>query len=122
MKSLPEALTHAISDGTLPFASRNGPPSELLHILDLGYYRCYTLDMKTAVSIPGPLFQAAERLAKRLGMPRSRLYSLALERYVAEAQEHDLTALLNEVYAHETAELDFALAALQSVSIPRERW
>lgn len=78
--------------------------------------------MKTAVSIPGPLFQAAERLAKRLGMPRSRLYSLALERYVAEAQEHDLTALLNEVYAHETAELDFALAALQSVSIPRERW
>ena len=78
--------------------------------------------MKIAISIPGPLFQAAERLAKRLGMPRSRVYSRALERYVAEAQERNVTALLNEVYAHETSELDSALAALQSVSMPRERW
>jgi len=28
--------------------------------------------MKTAVSIPDPLFEAAEQLAKRLRMPRSR--------------------------------------------------
>jgi metal-responsive CopG/Arc/MetJ family transcriptional regulator len=93
-----------------------------LTILDAGYYRRYTLAVKTAVSIPGPLFQAAERLAKRLGMPRSRLYSRALEHYVAEAEERNVTALLNDVYAHETAELDSAMAALQSVSIPRERW
>jgi metal-responsive CopG/Arc/MetJ family transcriptional regulator len=78
--------------------------------------------MKTAVSIPEPLFQAADRLAKRLGMPRSRLYSQAIERYVAEAEEHDVTALLNEIYFGETAELDPALAALQSASIPRDSW
>jgi predicted transcriptional regulator len=78
--------------------------------------------MKTAISIPGPVFQAAERLAKRLGIPRSRLYSRAVEQYVAEAQERDVTALLNEIYAGETAELDPVLAAMQSASIPRDPW
>ena len=90
--------------------------------MTLWYYHSYTQCMKTAVSIPGPLFQAAERLAKRLGIPRSRLYSRAIERYVAETQERDVTALLNEIYADETAELDPALAALQSASIPRDPW
>jgi len=78
--------------------------------------------VKTAVSIPDHLFQAAERLAKRLGIPRSRLYSRAIERYVLEAQERDVTALLNRVYGHQTSELDSVLATLQSVSIPREQW
>ncbi len=82
----------------------------------------YFLIVKTAVSIPGPVFQAAERLAKRLGIPRSRLYSRALERYVFETQEHDVTARLNQVYAEENVELDPALAALQWASIPREPW
>lgn len=82
----------------------------------------YSLIVKTAISIPGPVFQAAERLAKRLGIPRSRLYSRAIERYVAEAEERDVTALLNQVYAEEQGELDSALAALQWASIPRERW
>jgi antitoxin MazE6 len=86
------------------------------------YYLGYTFAVKTAVSIPDPLFRAAERLAKRLGMPRSRLYSRAIERYVSETQERDVTALLNQVYAKETAELDSALAALQWASIPREQW
>ena len=40
-------------------------------------------------------FQAAERLAKRLRIPRSRLYARAIERYVSEAQERDVTALLS---------------------------
>ena len=78
--------------------------------------------MKTAISIPAPLFQAAERLAKRLGIPRSRLYSRAIERYVAQAEERDVTALLNKVYEHETSELDPVLEALQELSIPREEW
>ena len=96
--------------------------SSPLGSLTLWYYHSYTHCVKTAVSIPGPLFQAAERLAKRLGIPRSRLYSRAIERYVAETQERDVTALLNEIYADETAELDPALAALQSASIPRDPW
>lgn len=78
--------------------------------------------MKTAISIPDPLFDAAERLAKRLRIARSQLYCRAIERYVSEAREQDVTGLLNQVYSHEKSELDSELAALQSVSIAPERW
>jgi metal-responsive CopG/Arc/MetJ family transcriptional regulator len=78
--------------------------------------------VKTAVSIPDPVFQAAERLAKRLGIPRSRLYSRAIERYVSETQQRDVTTSLNKVYAEQEGELDSALATLQWASIPPERW
>ena len=46
----------------------------------------------------------------------------ALKRYGAEVHERDVTAMLNQIYAHEASELHFALAALQTVSIPPERW
>jgi metal-responsive CopG/Arc/MetJ family transcriptional regulator len=78
--------------------------------------------VKTAVSIPDPVFQAAERLAKRLGIPRSRLYSRAIERYVSETQQRDVTTSLNKVYAEQEGELDSALAILQWASISPERW
>jgi hypothetical protein len=84
--------------------------------------RLYLEIIKTAVSITGPVFQAAERLAKSLGIPRSRLYSRAIERYVSEAQQRDITARLNQVYAGEEDELDPALAILQWASILREPW
>jgi metal-responsive CopG/Arc/MetJ family transcriptional regulator len=78
--------------------------------------------VKTAVSIPDPVFQAAERLAKRLAITRSRLYSRAIERYVSEAQQRDVTVLLNEVYAEQEGEIDSAVATLQWASLPPERW
>ena len=78
--------------------------------------------MKTAVSIPRPLFEAADRLADSLGIPRSQLYARAIERYVAEVQEQNITAQFNKVYADEKVELDPVLAFLQWASIPRERW
>ncbi len=78
--------------------------------------------MKTAVSVPTHLFQAAERLAKRLKIPRSRLYSQAIERYVSESEERDVTALLNRVYADQPATLDPPLAAMQMASIMPESW
>ena len=78
--------------------------------------------MKTAVSIPGSVFHAAERLAKSLGIPLTQLYSREIERYVSEAQQRDITAGLNEVYANEKVELDPALAVLQWASVLREPW
>jgi metal-responsive CopG/Arc/MetJ family transcriptional regulator len=78
--------------------------------------------VKTSVSIPDPLFEAAERLAKRLGITQSRLYSRAIGRYVSEAGKHAVTALLNRVYAHHKTEFDSELAASQAASIPREQW
>jgi hypothetical protein len=57
-----------------------------------------------------------------LRIPRSRLYARAIERFVAETQERDVTALLNQVYAEEIAALDPALDALQSLSISPDHW
>lgn len=39
--------------------------------------------MKTAVSIPDPVFAEAEALAQRLGISRSNLYARALGAFVA---------------------------------------
>ena len=56
-------------------------------------------NMKTAVSIPGPLFNEAEVLARKLGVSRSRLYSKALEDYVEHHQNKELLDKINAAYA-----------------------
>ena len=38
--------------------------------------------MKTAISVPDPLFRQAEREAKRLGVSRSELFTRALRDYL----------------------------------------
>ena len=58
--------------------------------------------MKTAVSVPDPVFRKAERTAKRLRISRSRLYSLALTQFM-ERQERDE---LKEAYDRLCAEVD----------------
>ena len=78
--------------------------------------------MKTAVSIPDPLFKAADKLAHRLGMSRSSLYAEALHRYLQLHDEHAITSKLNEVLAHDPSELHPRLQSIQARSIPRESW
>ena len=78
--------------------------------------------MKTAISIPGPLFNAAERTAKRLGIPRSRLYAKAVEEFVRTHQAVGVEEALNAVYGTESSELDAVLAAMQTASLPEEEW
>jgi metal-responsive CopG/Arc/MetJ family transcriptional regulator len=78
--------------------------------------------MKTAVSIPDPVFRAAESLAQRLGVSRSELFARALEAYI-EAHQHDrVREALDAVYAEESSGLDTGLAQLQWASLPREEW
>ncbi len=80
--------------------------------------------MKTAVSIPDPVFHSAEKLAARLGMSRSKLYAKALAAMVQSHREDVITAQLNEVYGPEGEEslLDREVAHLQSLSLPQEKW
>ena len=78
--------------------------------------------MKTAVSIPDPVFKAADKLAPRLGVSRSSLYAEALHRYLRLHDEHAITSKLNEVLAHDTSELDPRLQSIQARSIPRSSW
>ena len=80
--------------------------------------------MKTAISIPNPVFQAAERLAKRLGVSRSRLYTKAITAYLERHREEETTAALNEVHGGraEESQLPEDLRRLQGASILRDRW
>ncbi|HSF33786.1 MAG TPA: ribbon-helix-helix protein, CopG family [Candidatus Tectomicrobia bacterium] len=78
--------------------------------------------MKTAVSIPDPVFHAAESLAKRLGMSRSELFSRALEAYL-EAHKHDrVRETLDAIYSQDASHLDATLAHMQWASLPKEDW
>ncbi len=78
--------------------------------------------MKTAISIPDPLFKAAERAAKRQKMSRSRFYSQALAAYLKASQDEEIKRRLNAVYATGDSSLDPAIARMQSLSIGREDW
>ncbi len=55
--------------------------------------------MKTAISIPDPIFRSAELAARRLKMNRSQLYTAAVAEYVARRKDAGVTEKLNEVYA-----------------------
>jgi len=55
----------------------------------------YTSGMKTAISLPDDLFQAAERHAKREGKSRSQLYSEALAEYLTRHAPDEVTEGMN---------------------------
>jgi metal-responsive CopG/Arc/MetJ family transcriptional regulator len=78
--------------------------------------------MKVAVSVPGPVFVAADHAAKRLGVSRSELYSRAIATYVTKLRADDVTEALDRVYARESAEGDPVLTKVQRRVIARERW
>ncbi|MFN2377821.1 MAG: hypothetical protein ABR538_14900 [Candidatus Binatia bacterium] len=72
--------------------------------------------MKTAVSVPDAVFEAAERLAGRLRMSRSQFYTEVLRSFVAQQRGQGVTERLNEVYGPDPSgsELDPGLAELQA--------
>jgi antitoxin MazE6 len=80
--------------------------------------------MKTAVSLPDPVFHEAEQLARRLRVPRSRLYATAIASYVKRHRRKNTTEALNEVYGDkkENSEVDPVLQKLQERSLHREKW
>jgi len=80
------------------------------------------IKMKIAISIPAPLFDAAEDVADRLGVSRSQLYAKALAEYVAKHRDDQVTEALNRVHAKYSSTLDPVLAAMQSKSLPKEEW
>jgi len=78
--------------------------------------------VKAAVSIPDPIFQAADELAQRMGVSRSHLYSVAIQRFVQDHDNEAITAKLNEVYDHESSTLDPVLQSIQARSIGKGEW
>ncbi len=78
--------------------------------------------MKTAISLPDPIFQEAEALAQKLGVSRSELYTQALKAYLQRYNQERILSKLDEVYSEESSELDPVLAKMQFLSLPREDW
>ena len=80
--------------------------------------------MKTAISIPDSLFEAAERLAGRLGVSRSRLFQMAVEAFLDDHCDDGVTEALDGLYGPggRKAEVDAILSTLQGASIAREDW
>ena len=80
--------------------------------------------MKTAISIPDSLFDAAEKLAKRLGVSRSELFQRAMRSFLQDNNQGGITESLNLLYEKQDDRvgLDPVLEHLQGASIAREEW
>lgn len=78
--------------------------------------------MKTAISIPDPLFQAADALAARLGVSRSQLIARAVSSYVVQHDDTAVTRRLDEVYGASDARPDPGLVRAQARLLRDEGW
>lgn len=78
--------------------------------------------VKTAISVPDPLFRAANDMAAKLGISRSQLYSKAVEAFIQAHSDEQITATLNRVYSQHSSELDPGIARLQASALPKDEW
>ena len=80
--------------------------------------------MKTAISIPDPIFESAEKLAKRLGISRSQLYSKAVDSLVEQHRYNGVTEQLDAVYEVNTdaSRLPQDAETLQLHSLAGDEW
>lgn len=78
--------------------------------------------MKVAISLPDPLFSAAEQMAEQLHVSRSQLYAQALAEYLATRQDSAITQRLNAVYAVGQERVDPALNKAQLGVLGDEAW
>ena len=83
----------------------------------------YTAGMKTAVSLPDELFQAAERQARRSRKTRSRLYADAIAEYLDRHAPDEVTVAMDRVVGRldETAPDEFASRAARR-TLERSEW
>jgi metal-responsive CopG/Arc/MetJ family transcriptional regulator len=79
--------------------------------------------MKTAISIPDDVFEAAEAVARRTGMSRSQLFVEAVKLFLRRHGDRGVTERLDEVYSKAESKVDPALLALQlSATHARDAW
>jgi predicted transcriptional regulator len=80
--------------------------------------------MKTAISIPDPLFREVERLARRLGLSRSETFQRAVAAFVQTHRAACITDTLDQVYSEndDQSRLDPILHRMQVASLPEGDW
>jgi predicted transcriptional regulator len=78
--------------------------------------------MKTAVSIPDDVFEAAQRLALRTKRSRSRIFSDALKEYVARHAPDHVTEAMDRVCAELGTQDDRFVATASRRVLKRSVW
>lgn len=54
--------------------------------------------VKTAISLDKPLLEQVDSVAQEMGVPRSRLFVLAMEAFLEQRQNKQLLDAINQVY------------------------
>jgi metal-responsive CopG/Arc/MetJ family transcriptional regulator len=54
--------------------------------------------MKTAISLSDTLYEKAEQTASYMGIPRSKLFAMALEEFISKHNGKMITEKINEIY------------------------
>ena len=78
--------------------------------------------MKTAISVPDPIFEEAERMARRMKRSRSELYSSALADYLARHDPDRVTQAMNRTLAELGTDADPFVAAASRRVLRRSDW
>ena len=91
-----------------------------------GYYRLYSSEMKTAISLPDELFRAVDEKARALKMTRSGLLAQAAREFIEKhGPAGDATEAWNRTIARAGQPGDEAAAAAfraRSKRVVRESW
>lgn len=78
--------------------------------------------MKTAISIDDQIFKSAEKTAKKLGISRSKLFTVAITEYLDQHNVQDITNKLNEVYSENNNKLNSEIETAQISSVNFGEW
>jgi hypothetical protein len=76
--------------------------------------------MRVTVTIPDELFKRAERLARKLGVSRSELYTHALREYLAQEERMKVGRVLRKAYAEGWPGVDPAVTAATIMLLRKE--
>jgi hypothetical protein len=78
--------------------------------------------VQTTITIPNPVYEAAEHLAQKLDLSLSELYAIALTAYMTSYDDDEITAVLDRIYANEPSAMDTGMLHLQLASVGDEKW
>ena len=90
--------------------------------VEIRYYYGYASNMKTAISIPDQIFKKVEQTARKMGISRSKFFSIAAQKLIHHYSEEDVTNRLNKIYREDKVGLDKAIEEIQVRSIHEEEW
>lgn len=82
----------------------------------------YTPGMKTAISIPDPIFREADRYAQKVGKSRSQVYSDALRAYLQQHASDAVTDAMNRVCDQLDRQDDGFVRTASRRMLRRESW